>query len=109
MAFTTSLVGMIRETRAPSAPLYTWTWTSTYNGETGGVQGLTNFGTPTPGTGAGYVTITSINGVSAPPIVPPSQVSTTASGLAYSRVTQTFNGAVTITNLSGSTNVTPTS
>ena len=32
--------------------------------------------------------------------VPPSQVVTTASGLAYSRVTQTFNGTVTTRNTS---------
>ena len=38
-------------------------------------------------------------------LVPPSDVTTTASGLAYSRVTQTFSGAVTITNV-GSTSVT---
>jgi hypothetical protein len=35
-------------------------------------------------------------------LVLPSQVSTTASGLAYSRVTQTFNGTVTLKNISGS-------
>jgi len=33
-------------------------------------------------------------------MVPPSQVSTSASGLVYSRVTQTFNGTVTIKNIS---------
>jgi YVTN family beta-propeller protein len=33
-------------------------------------------------------------------ILPPSEVATTASGLAYSRVSQTFNGTVTITNIS---------
>jgi hypothetical protein len=32
-----------------------------------------------------------------------SQISTTASGLAYSRVSKTFNGTVTITNVSGAT------
>jgi Concanavalin A-like lectin/glucanases superfamily len=37
-----------------------------------------------------------------PPIVAPSQVATTASGLAYSRVSQTFNGTVTLTNNSSS-------
>ena len=35
-----------------------------------------------------------------PPVVPPSEVATTASGLAYSRVSQTFNGTVTLTNIS---------
>ncbi len=33
------------------------------------------------------------------PFIPPSQVATTASGLAYSRVTQTFNGTVTLKNI----------
>jgi hypothetical protein len=33
-------------------------------------------------------------------LVPPSQVATTASGLAYSRVSQTFNGTLTLTNFS---------
>jgi YVTN family beta-propeller protein/uncharacterized repeat protein (TIGR03803 family) len=33
-------------------------------------------------------------------ILPPSEVATTASGLSYSRVTRTFNGTVTITNIS---------
>ena len=40
--------------------------------------------------------------ISAAAIVPSSLISTTASGLAYSRVTQTFNGTVTITNISSS-------
>jgi hypothetical protein len=44
-------------------------------------------------TGSGFVT---------PVVLPPSEVTTTASGLAYSRVSDTFNGAVTITNISGS-------
>ena len=35
-------------------------------------------------------------------IVSPSDVATTASGLAYSRVSRTFNGTVTITNISSS-------
>jgi hypothetical protein len=37
-----------------------------------------------------------------PTAVSPSQVATTASGLAYSRVSQTFNGTVTISNVSAS-------
>jgi hypothetical protein len=55
-----------------------------------------------PGSGTGGVTVTSINGVQLPTPVSASQVSTTASGLAYSRVTQTFNGTVTINNISSS-------
>ena len=57
---------------------------------------------PDPGSGTGGVTITSINCVQLPPVVPSSQIATTASGLAYSRVSQTFNGTVTLTNISGS-------
>jgi hypothetical protein len=34
--------------------------------------------------------------------IPPNEVATTASGLAYSRVSQTFNGSVTLRNLSAS-------
>jgi hypothetical protein len=54
-----------------------------------------------PGSGTGGVTITSINGVPLA-LVPSTQISTTASGLAYSRVSKTFNGTVTINNISGS-------
>ena len=43
-----------------------------------------------------------------PPIIPPTQVATTASGLAYSRVTKTFNGTVTVKNNSGTTLTTTT-
>jgi hypothetical protein len=38
--------------------------------------------------------------MTSPTLVSPSQIATTASGLAYSRVTQTFNGTVTIKNIS---------
>ena len=48
------------------------------------------------------MTVTSINGIQLPTVLLPSQVVTTASGLAYSRVIQTFNGTVTLTNISGS-------
>jgi hypothetical protein len=37
-----------------------------------------------------------------PPVVPPSKVATTASGLTYSRVSKTFNGTVTIKNIGSS-------
>lgn len=55
-----------------------------------------------PGSGTGGVTITSINSVELPPVVLSTQLTTTASGLAYSRVSQTFNGTLTINNISGS-------
>src|SRR5271157_864688 len=102
MAFTTSLVGINQDDTA-SAPLNGGqrTWTDTYNGTSGGIPTTLNSLPVDPG-GTGGVTITSINGVQLPPAVPPSQVATTASGLAYSRVTKTFNGTVTIQNISGS-------
>lgn len=89
---------------APSAPLYQWTWYSNYNGSTGGVYGVqpSNFLPPDPGSGTGGVTVTSINGVQLPSPVTAAQVATTASGLVYSRVSQTFNGTVTLSNVSGS-------
>ena len=65
---------------------------TTYNGTVGGISGLAGLFPVDPNSGAGYVTITSINGVAVPPIVPPTQVATTASGPTYSRVTRTFSG-----------------
>jgi hypothetical protein len=46
-------------------------------------------------TGSGFVT-------GMPVVLPPSEVAATASGLAYSHVSHTFNGTVTITNISSS-------
>ena len=43
------------------------------------------------------------SGSPAPPTLLGRQISVTSSGLAYSRATQTFNGIVTITNISNST------
>ena len=48
------------------------------------------------------MTVTGIYGVQLPTAVLTSQIATTASGLAYSRVNRTFNGQVTLTNTSGS-------
>lgn len=110
MSFTTQLVGICNAAPSsacisagqPSAPLFQWTWSSDFNGSTGGVFDVESASSypPDPGSGTGGVTITSINGVSLPPVVPASQVATTASGLAYSRVSQTFNGTLTVTNIS---------
>ena len=108
IAFETFLVG-VRMDDTPGPPLFQWSWQTTFNGTTGGIGSRSGFFPPDPNSGAGYVTITSINGVAVPPIVPPTQVATKASGLAYSRVTRTFNGTVTITNTSGTTLTTPTS
>lgn len=108
LGFTTNLVGVNLD-GSPGPPMYQWTWQTTYNGTVGGISGLAGFFPHDPNSGAGYVTITSINGVAVPPIVPPTQVATTGSGLAYSRVTKTFSGTVTVTNISGTTLTTPTS
>ncbi|MBZ5610832.1 MAG: hypothetical protein LAP38_21420 [Acidobacteriia bacterium] len=116
VGFETSLVGIV-DSQTASAPLYRWTWIDTYNGLAGGTHnglpdntypGLSSAGPAIPGTGYGGITITSINGVPVPPIVPPDQIAITASGLAYSRVSQTFNGTVTIKNTSGASITTPT-
>jgi hypothetical protein len=117
LGFLTSFVGMTGAPTSalPADPLAVWTWTDTYNGQAGNiaigplVPVPSGGGTPVPGTGYGGITITSLNGIPVPPIIPPTQVSMTASGLAYSRVTKTFNGTVTITNISGTTITTPTS
>ena len=34
-----------------------------------------------------------------PPVIPPNQIATTASGLTYNRVNQTFNGTITLSNI----------
>jgi len=88
----------------PSAPLWQLTWQTNYNGSTGGVFQATtaNVDLPDPGSGTGGVTITSINGVQLPPVVPTNQIATTASDLAYNPVSQTSSGTVTVTNTTGS-------
>ena len=57
---------------------------------------------PTVGQGFGLENIRGAFTAS-PTAVVPSSISVIASGLAYSRVTQTFNGTVTIKNVSGAT------
>jgi hypothetical protein len=113
VAFTTALVG-INPGSPPTAgpPLYQWTWTDTFNGGTlgniGTIASLVSNTPVDPNSGNGHITITSINGVAVPPIIPPTQVSTTASGLAYSRVSKTFVGTLTIKNIGASTITTTT-
>lgn len=107
LAFQTALVGILPNGE-PSDLLIWWTWTDSFNGTVGGIAGLSSAGPVDPGSGTGNITITSINGVPVPPIVPPTQIATTTSGLAYSRVSQTFNGTVTVTNMSAATITTPT-
>jgi hypothetical protein len=111
-SFTTMLVGVSGTCTAGSTMttgcaasqiLYSWSWTSSYNGSpTGSAGGVMKNTSPINGpSGTGGVTITAINGVQLPPAVPSGQISMTASGLAYSRVSKTFTGTVTITNVSG--------
>ena len=71
-------------------------WFSTFNGTAGGDVAADEGPPIDPGSGSGGITV-----IQLPPVVPPSEVATTASGLAYSRVSQTFNGTVTLTNISG--------
>lgn len=91
MSFTTQLVGVLScdpssglcssSLFMPSAPLFTWTWSSDFNGCAriisgagygcaGGVFDVQSSGIvpPLPGSGAGGVTVTGINGVPSPPI-----------------------------------------
>jgi hypothetical protein len=100
LAFTTRLLGILPDGTLVPLP-DEWTWTSTYNGTSGGIATTLNFLPVDPGSGTGSVTITSVNGIQLNP-VPSFQVATTASGLAYSRVSQTFNGTVTIKNVGSS-------
>jgi hypothetical protein len=82
-------------------------WADTFNGnaplQPGGGSGgivlqLTSYWDVIPDSGSGGITMLTMPLV----LLPPSEVATTASGLAYSRVSQTFNGTVTITNISSS-------
>ena len=113
MEFTTQLVGVLACTPSstfcnssgfmPSAPLYTWTWKSNWNGTSGGIHDVVSSSTypGDPGSGTGGVTVTSINGVQLPDTVPPSQVAVVVSGLVY-RGGQSFLGKVTLRNASNS-------
>ncbi len=99
-----------------------FSYIDTFNGTSGGIA-VTNSVKPVdPNSGTGGVTVTqftgkpsyqyprsffvsSVNGRPAPPniqltLLTSSQVSVTTSGLAYSRVTKTFNGTLTIGNVS---------
>ena len=110
-SFITSLVGVTFAadgiTAIPSSPLFTWTWYSTFNARPLGGISQTSLSYPIdPGSGTGGVTITSINGIPLT-LLTSSQITATASGLAYSRVSKTFNGTVTLTNISGSAITTP--
>jgi len=102
LLFSTALVG-VNQAYPEGQVLKQWTWLDNFNGTADGfIVILSNPGGVDPGSGSGGVTITSIDGVLLTNI-PSTQIATTASGLAYSRANQTFNGSVEITNISGST------
>jgi hypothetical protein len=127
MGFTTHLVGLMG--LLPGASVVDtgigFSWASTYNGTSGSIT-VSRIDRPVdPGSGTGDITITTSNEVtsyqfpkslgvtaingnpvsassSSSTLLTGSQISAVASGLAYSRLTQTFSGAVTITNISSS-------
>jgi hypothetical protein len=113
--FTTHLAGVKADGTAKDLGLG-FAWKSNFNGTAGGANTNKTTATVDPGSGTGGVTlvsvtedtnyqfsgfgVTSINGSSSTQtLLRGDQVSVTASGLAYSRVTQTFSGFVTLTNL----------
>ena len=129
--FTTHLAGVTYPNGPGTPPVPVdlgigYTWKSNYNGSAGGIYDTTkSIPEPVdPGSGSGGITVisvsettnyqypkglgvTGINGVSISPTMPTSTLSTeisaTSSGLAYSRITQTFDATVTITNTSTGT------
>jgi len=59
-------------------PLFTWNWSTTFNGTSGGVKKAKNLGTIDPGSGTGGVTVISVNGIPTPNVaVTPSSTSIT--------------------------------
>lgn len=98
--FTTSLVGVFGADQSPpSKRLFQWTWKSNFNGTSGFVSKTSNLDGIDAGSGTGGITITSVDGVTLSP-QSSTAIETTSSGLAYSRVSGTFNGTVTIRNVS---------
>jgi hypothetical protein len=65
---------------------------------TGNLFGTTTAGGPNGGLGTVFEITDS--GFVTPVVLPPSEIATRASGLAYSRVSRTFSGTMTITNIS---------
>lgn len=128
LAFTTHLVGLTGQ--GPGFGVQDtgvgFSYTTTFNGTSGGIHVRNNPLPVDPGSGTGGITITKVNDVtsyqfpksfgvdeingdpvSSGSVAPPlllgrSQIATTSSGLAFSRVTQTFNGTITITNVGAS-------
>ena len=130
VGFTTHLAGINADGSAKDLGIG-FPWKDTYNGGSSGSISTGSIGMgPTTGapsavvvTGSNEITsyqyplgvgITGINGNTISPptssslaLVPGNQVSTTASGIAYSRVNQTFDGTLTITNLSATATAGP--
>jgi hypothetical protein len=132
IGFTTHLVGLVGA--GPGYGLQDvgigFSWTSNFNGTSGGISVTKNDNPADAGSGTGGVTVTNVNeittyqfpkgltvvGINGVSVTPPAstsmllgagQVATTASGLAYSRASRTFSGTVTITNVSNGTLVGP--
>jgi len=128
--YTTHLAGVTYPNGPGTAPVAVdlgvgYSWKTNFNNTAGGVFDVNKSlpAPPDPG-GSGGITVISVNeitsyqypkglgvtNINGVPIVQPALTSTlltqvlaTSSGLAYSRVSQTFNGTVTITNTSSST------
>jgi hypothetical protein len=82
-------------------------WAALIFDASGALYGTTRLGGGGPSCfglndGCGTVFEITGSGFVIPVLVPPSEIATTASGLAYSRVSQTFNGTITLTNISSS-------
>lgn len=100
LQFTTQLVG-IRQDGSVVPNIFTWSWTSTFNGEcdsyagcgtgTGGIAVISNYLPVDPSSGSGGTTITNINGTALLPNPP----SGTACNGMYNG---TFNGSITVSN-----------
>lgn len=77
---------------------------STYNGQVGHTYGFYSIAQDLVGNNESAKTLAeATTQVTQASPVPSSEISVTASGLAYSRVSQTFNGSVTIQNISSAT------
>ncbi len=118
IAFTTHLAGVQANGLAKDLGLGV-SWKSNFNGTSGGVATTKNTRAADAGSGSGGVSVvntsettnyqytgfgvTAINGSAPAPQtqLASTQVTVTASGLAYSRATRAFTGTVTITNVSG--------
>lgn len=113
LGFTTHLVGIQGD--LPGAAVIDtgigFSWTSTFNGTSGGISIIRSNGPIDSGSGTGGITITASSdttnyelGITTPPTqLYEDQISTTGSGLAYSRVSKMFVGTMTITNVSENT------